>query len=56
MLPSDGDSDRFLIAKDFNWAGCRRVKHVFCYVMQGQLIHRATLTPDVQTERVLADE
>lgn len=31
MLPCDGQSDRFLIAKDFKRAGHRHGKVVFCY-------------------------
>jgi hypothetical protein len=33
MLSPDGQSDRFLIAKDFKRAGGRRDKFVFCYVV-----------------------
>lgn len=31
MLPPDGESDRFLIAKDLKLVGHRRGKFVFCY-------------------------
>jgi hypothetical protein len=31
MLSPDGQSDRFLITKDFKRAGGRRDKFVFCY-------------------------
>lgn len=33
MLPPDGESDRFLIAKDLKLVGYRRGKFVFCYVV-----------------------
>jgi transposase-like protein len=33
MLSPGGQSDRFLIAKDFKLVGCRREKYVFCYVV-----------------------
>lgn len=34
MLPPDGESDRFLIAKDLKLVGYRREKFVFCYVVK----------------------
>jgi len=51
MLPTDGESDRFLAAKDLKLVGQRHGKFVFCYVVRILLFWPQLTKPAVSADR-----